>query len=318
MIPATVSQLVADKFQQAQASESVVFKKLDAKNVKDPKSGMRYSVSLVPSLSEKPEFGQTAEGDDPLANSEPELTVLEDLDGSGELKLVLNKYPVTENHSLLITNKFKNQLDALSPEELTTAYRLVCKMDNEDENKRHLVIYNSGPASGSSQSHKHLQLVEIPRNFTPFQDVLTNGKDHFLPNLKQEPLQDGKVSFAHFVLPLPEDADEVNEDLLAMCYFSLLQRTLTFFQDWLNETPDLVKSYNLLMTKNWICLVPRSAIKAKTLNVGFNALGYAGILLIKDQESFDKVIENPAVVNELLGECGFPNTEGVKPNEYNY
>lgn len=318
MIPATVSQLVSDKFQEAQKNNNVVYNKLDSKIVKDKETGMRYSVTLLPSLNDKPEFGETVESEDPLAAHEPELLVLEDIDGSGNLKLVLNKFPTTENHSLLITNEFKNQLSALSPEELMTSYRLISKMDDEDEGRRHMIIYNSGPQSGSSQKHKHLQLVELPKKFTPFQDVLTNGKDHFLPNLKQEPLQDDKVSFAHFVLPLPEESEEVSEDLLAMCYFSLLQRTLTFFQDWLNETPDLVKSYNLLLTKNWICLVPRSSIKAKSLNVGFNSLGYAGILLIKDQESFDKIIETPTIVNDLLLECGFPNTAGVKPNEYNY
>ncbi|CAB4253344.1 similar to Saccharomyces cerevisiae YDR530C APA2 Diadenosine 5',5''-P1,P4- tetraphosphate phosphorylase II (AP4A phosphorylase), involved in catabolism of bis(5'-nucleosidyl) tetraphosphates [Maudiozyma barnettii] len=318
MISATVSQLVNDKFQEAQKNNNVVFKKLDSKNVKDSKTSMRYSVSLVPSLIEKPEFGQTDASEDPLAASEPELLVLDDLDGSGHLKLVLNKFPIVENHSLLITNEFKDQLSALTPEELMTSYKLITKMDNEDENKRHMVIYNSGPQSGSSQNHKHLQLIELPQKFIPFQDTLTNGKDHFLPSIKDEPLQDNKVSFAHFVLPLPEESEEVTEDLLAMCYFSLLQRTLTFFQDWLNETPDLVKSYNLLLTKQWICLVPRSNIKAKSLNVGFNALGYAGILLIKDQESFDEIIETPTIVDDLLLECGFPSTAGIKPNEYNY
>lgn len=318
MIPATISQLVSDKFQEAQKNNNVVYKKLDSKLIKDKETGMRYYATLLPSLNDKPEFGDTAESEDPLAAHEPELLVLEDIDGSGNLKLVLNKFPTTENHSLLITNEFKNQLSALTPEELMTSYRLISKMDNEDEDKRHMIIYNSGPQSGSSQKHKHLQLFELPEKFTPFQDVLTNGKDHFLPNIKEEPLQDDKVSFAHFVLPLPEESEEVTEDLLAMCYFSLLQRTLTFFQDWLNETPDLVKSYNLLLTKKWICLVPRSSIKAKSLNVGFNSLGYAGILLIKDQESFDKIIETPTIVNDLLLECGFPNTAGVKPNEYNY
>lgn len=316
-IPATISQLVNDKFEQAQKTKNVVFEKLDTKTIKDSKTGMRYWVSLTPSLEEKPEFGETND-DDPLAKHEPELTVLDDMDGSGNFKLVLNKYPVVENHSLLVTNEFRDQSSALTPQELATSYKLICKMDDEETNKRHLVIYNSGPHSGSSQKHKHLQLCELPKNFIPFQETLSNGRDHFLPSLKEEPLQDSKVSFSHFVLPLPESSDEVDEDLLAMSYFSLLQRTLTFFQDWLNETPDLVKSYNVLLTKKWICLVPRSNIKAKSLDVGFNSFGYAGLLLIKDQASFDKINENPSIVDDLLLECGFPNTSGQKPNEYNY
>ena len=217
-----------------------------------------------------------------------------------------------------MTNEFQHQTDALSPTDLLTAYKLLCSLDDEDSGKRHMVFYNSGPASGSSLDHKHLQILEMPKKFVTFQDKLSSGKEHFLPTFNSEPLQDAKVSFAHFVLPMPESEETVDEDLLAMCYISILQRALTFFQDWTNENPELKKSYNLMLTKEWICIVPRSKAFSDEMKIGFNSTGYCGMILTKDDEVFSKITEKPELINDILLECGFQNTAGQKPNEYNY
>lgn len=279
---------------------------------------MGYVVTYAPSLASKPERGDQP-GRNPFADPEPELTVLDNV-ADGEYKLLLNKFPVVPEHTLLVTNEFKQQTSPLSPKDLMTAYNLLVKLDDEDENKRNMVIYNSGPSSGSSQDHKHLQILQLPQNFVTLQDKLCSGKDHFIPNFKTEPLQDDKVSFAHFVVPLPEEEDKVDEDLLAMSYISLVQRTLTFFQDWLNERPELAdnKGYNVLLTKKWLCLVPRSSTKARSMEVGFNSTGYAGLILVKTQEAYDLIEQDPHRVDQALLECGFPNTAGKKSTEYNY
>lgn len=318
MLPKDLPQLISAKYKEAVDNGHVEYTESSSKKVKDSESGMPYLVSYAPSLLQKPERGDDPERN-PFAEPEPELTVLDNV-ANGEYKLLLNKFPVVSEHTLLVTNEFKNQETPLSPEDLITSYRLLDKMDDEDENVRHMVFYNCGPSSGSSQDHKHLQMLRLPNNFITLQDKLCSGKEHFLPNFKTEPLQDDKVSFAHFVLPLPESKDEVDEDLLAISYISLIQRALTFFQDWTNERPDLQnnKGYNVLLTKKWICVVPRSATKAKSLDIGFNATGYAGLILVKHQEVFDQIQEDSHLVDKTLLECGFPNTAGVKSNEYNY
>lgn len=288
---------------------------------------MQYLIHYAPALAAKDSSStkDQSNNEDPFAHPVPELTVLDDLNGTGSYQLLLNKFPVVPEHVLLVTKQFESQSDALSPEDLVATYQLLCKMDDEDENKRHMAFYNSGPASGSSQDHKHLQLFQLPSNFIPLQDKICSGKEHFLPGFNAEPLQDAKVSFAHFVLPLPESSDEVDEDLLAMCYISLLQRALTFFQDWTNERPDLKKSYNVLLTKNWICVVPRSKSVAEiededteTMHLGINATGYAGMILAKDEAIYNKIVGEPRVIDQALLNCGFPNTSGQKPTEYHY
>ncbi|CCC68984.1 hypothetical protein NCAS_0B09000 [Naumovozyma castellii] len=309
-----LAQSISKKYTDALANGDVQFNQIESKSIRNAENGMQYSVRLSTGLLKKPERGDTPKNKDPLGENEPALTISNDVFGNGDFKLVLNKYPVLPEHSLLVTNEFKHQLSPLSPDELLHSYQLLCKLDNE--NKRHVIFYNSGPTSGSSLDHKHLQLLQIPEGFTPYQDKLCFGKDHFLPNLKEEPLQDPKLSFAHFVLPLPELETDVTDELLAMCYASLLQRVLTFFQDWEGET--LQKGYNVILTKRWISMIPRSSIKAKSLQIGFNATGYFGLILVKYKEVFDNIIDNPQLLDDVLLECGFPNTSGQRPTEYNY
>lgn len=348
MIAADIAEQIHNKYETAINNGSLKLTESTSKKLKDSVSGMPYLVHFAPALAEKPE--KPVSDEDPFENPCDDLIVSNDVNEDGSYKLLLNKYPIVPEHSLLVTKEFKDQASALTPNDLMLAYKFICKMDDEDENSRHLVFYNSGPKSGSSQNHKHLQAFKIPSNFITLQDKLCSGKEHFLPSITDEPLQDNRVAFAHFVLPLPEDSTAVDEDLLAMSYFSLLQRTLTFFQDWLNEKPDLVKSYNVLLTKNWICLVPRSNAKTTdfkpepkpeeplekiteeteeteetqepeedlTVDLSINATGYAGMVLVKDQETYDKILKNPDLIDKSLFECGFPNTSDKRPNEYNY
>lgn len=320
MIPKNVSELTKETYENALKSGALKLTETESKKLKDSQSAMQYLVSYAPSLADKPESNESENKEDPFANPEKDLVVLEDLNGDGKYQLLLNKYPVIPEHTLLVTKEFQNQSSALAPSDLLVAYKYLCRIDDEDEDIRNLVFFNSGEQSGSSQNHKHLQSFKIPSKFTTFQDRLCNGKEHFLPTFNQEPLQDDKVSFAHFVLPLPENPDDVDEDLLAMCYISLLQRSLTFFQDWLNENPDLTKSYNVLLTKKWICVIPRSHAKFNDdeLSLSINAAGYAGLVLAKDKKTFEKLNETPDLVDKALFECGFPSTAGQKPTEYHY
>ncbi|SCV02851.1 LANO_0G00628g1_1 [Lachancea nothofagi CBS 11611] len=314
-----LTEKIAAKYAKGVESGDVHFSQSDCKKLKDPKTGAQYMVTHAPSLLKKPERGdKETKNRNPFAEPEPELTVCDDLYDLGKYKLLLNKFPVVPEHLLLVTREFKPQISALDPTDLLTSYRLLQDLDDDDEQIRNLVFYNCGAPSGSSQDHKHMQVLRWPQKFVAFQDRLCSGKDHFIPDMRTEPLQDAKLSFAHFVVPLPEDEETVDEDLLAMTFVSLLQRTLTFFQDWSNEHPELQTGYNVLLTRQWMCLVPRSSSKSSELDIGFNATGYAGLVLVKHEDVWNKILEDPHVVDRMMLECGFPNTAGTSANEYNY
>lgn len=302
MLAENIKRLIHSKYAEAYENKVLSFNDGNTSIAYNSVNGMMYWIRYVPTLLTKPERGDTPTNYDPLGKHEPELLVLQNMDTiEKEFKLVLNKFPVMPHHSLLITNPYRHQNDMLTPSDLIKSYKLLQQMDSSTE--RHFIIFNCGPESGSSQNHKHLQLLQFPDGFIPFQDRLCNDVEPFLPSLKLQPLQDRFVSFAHYVVPLPETP---TEEYLMTCYVSLFEHVLTFAKGNDNKNKPPV-SYNFILTRDWMCLVPRSSIKAKSLTVGFNSLGYVGLVIIKEEDTLLKVKKNPDIIDTLLLECGFPN-----------
>lgn len=301
-----IKQLIENKYNEAYKTNSLFFNDVETITKTNSNNGMMYWIRFAPSLLVKPERGDTPSNEDPLAKHEPELLVLPTLGpqlSDDDFKLVLNKFPVMPFHTLLITNKYIDQKSLLTPTDLYTCSKLLTQMNNNnDGNTPHLIIYNSGPHSGSSQNHKHLQLLQFPSDgthstFIPFQDRLCNDKQPFIPTKDLTPLQDKLVPFAHFVVPLPANP---SMDHLMTCYVSLLQYILPYFKGSMHP------SYNFILTEKWMCLVPRSNIRAKSLPVGFNSIGYVGLVMIKELQSLNIIKQNPNLIDQLLLECGFP------------
>lgn len=308
MLAKDIKRLIQSKYTEAYDNKALSFSDGDTSIQCNSENGMMYWIRYVPTLLTKPERGDTPANSDPLGEHEPELLVLQNMDIiEREYKLVLNKFPIMPNHSLLITNAYRHQNGMLTPSDLIKCYTLLEQVDTSTE--RHFIIFNCGPESGSSQNHKHLQLLQFVDGFIPFQDKLCNDVEPFLPSAKLAPLQDRFVSFAHFVVPLP---DAPTEDYLMTCYVSLFQHMLTFANNNNNNKNEPPVSYNFILTRDWLCLVPRSSIRARSLPVGFNSLGYIGLVIIKEEGTLLKVKENPDIIDTLLLECGFPNAAKLK------
>ncbi|AET37282.1 uncharacterized protein Ecym_1023 [Eremothecium cymbalariae DBVPG len=316
-IPDNLADLIHKKYQDALTNKHIVFRKSSSKKLKSADSRVEYLITYMPNSQDKPERNDLLlKNFDPFEKPDEPLTVLNSV--NKDYTLLLNKYPVIPEHILLVTKKFEDQRSPLSPDDLLTAYQLLDKLDDEDDDKRYVAFYNCGPNSGSSVDHKHLQLFKLPDNVTLFQDKLCKGENHFLPGSNMEPLQERNVSFCHFVIPLPDEMEKVTKDLLAMTFIALLQRVLTLFQNWENDKIDLTISYNVMITKKWMCVVPRSKAVGETTPLGLNAIGYMGLLLVRAEDILNQLLESPHLMDQLLLECGFPNNAGFKSNEYSY
>lgn len=88
--------------------------------------------------------------------------------------LVLNKFAIVPEHFILTTKTFKPQTDLLEEDDLAAAHACVeayhnCTFEADGggekrkEKKELFVFFNSGPHSGASQPHRHLQLLPVER-----------------------------------------------------------------------------------------------------------------------------------------------------------
>jgi sulfate adenylyltransferase (ADP) / ATP adenylyltransferase len=181
---------------------------------------------------------------DPFLPYEPELYVA---DIAPHHVCLLNKFPVIANHLLLITRDFEPQESLLTWEDFEALGQL---LDMEDG----LVFYNCGHAAGASQRHKHLQWV--PR---------TLGDDGL--SLPLEPGQQ-PLPVPHYRCSL-EKEDPVTR-------YALYQQGLSQLQ-W---RPGL--AYNLLLTRQWLLLIPRHC--ACWHGISINSLAFAGSFFVSNEE----------------------------------
>lgn len=192
--------------------------------------------------------------------------------------LLLNKYNVLPDHLLLVTRANLPQTDLLDATDLEAALLALAAFDG-------LVFYNGGHEAGASQRHKHLQLVPLPLspgpNPVPFTPLLEGLEfEQGIAHCRQLP-------FRHAVSRIPPEwwqAPHVHASS-ALAAWERLWRAIEYEITREQEQP---VPYNLLMTREWMWLVPRS--RGEYEGIGVNALGYAGALLVRDDAEHDRLM----------------------------
>lgn len=311
-IPSNFYDTLDKKYQEAVKNEDIMFNggsainKLEQQKIGD--STFNYQITLLTSLMHRPEKGSKEKN--PFEKPEKELTILDTFGPDDEFKIVFNKFPVVPRHFMMITREFKSQDSPLSPSELVGTYTLLNKVKNESKEKW-FAFYNSGPQSGASQPHKHIQFMTLPDDYKAFGEELAHTSAPFIPNQKSEPLQNKDLPFAHFVARLPPNELDLQHEDLTMYFVSLLQRCLTVLKQ--NGAEHI--SYSFIMTTDYMMLVPRSNGVYKN-TIGINSCGYVGLLLCKNEET-QSLVNNDGPLT-ILQECGFPNTSGDPVDEYHY
>ena len=234
--------------------------------------GVRYSVRLARNLERKrTAAASSAERANPFLPYEQELFVAP----LGESHVcLLNKFKVLEDHALIVTRSFEDQTSALRPNDFAALATCLRQIDG-------LGFYNAGPAAGASQKHKHLQLVPGPIGEGP-------GRVPIEPLLELDELRGGEarvcqgaaLPYRHALIDVrdcltgPSDGDGA---ALERRYRSLLQAT----------DCDARQPYNLLVTREWMLLVPRKQESSHGVEV--NSLGLAGALFARDAEQLSRI-----------------------------
>jgi ATP adenylyltransferase len=186
---------------------------------------------------------------------------------------ILNKFNVVDRHLLIVTREFEQQRSLLTLRDFEAWWRCLGEYES-------LGFYNGGAEAGASQPHKHLQLVPLPLApqgppipITPLlAGVRGTAGAGVIPGF------DFSHRFARLNAPAeaPGAPREAFERYIAMLE-QLGLRPLPGGDAELQGGP-----YNLIATREWLLLVPRSREFFGSISI--NALGFAGALLVWDEE----------------------------------
>ena len=209
---------------------------------------------------------------DPFLPYEPDMFV-------GDLSpshiCLLNKFNVVDNHLLIVTRAFEEQTDLLNLNDFSALWFCLQEIDG-------LAFFNGGKAAGASQKHKHLQLIPLPfmadTIHLPIEKAIANivFKDSF-----------GRInsfSFRHQVAKLDlslEHSPQQAAEIMLNKYHALLNK-LDLADDAKTKQSG---AYNLLATREWILIVPRSQGSFESIPI--NSLGFAGSLFVRDRNSLE-------------------------------
>lgn len=192
---------------------------------------------------------------------------------------ILNKFPVITPHLLICTRQYAQQNQLLDLSDFTAwlmAFRFepnVTSLPNESHDADDVLgFFNGGVMAGSSQPHRHMQVV---KSQIPFEQAIANGE-----------------------LPFPHQLSlisELNPNKIHQGYLEMMSE--------LHLLPEhdngICKPYNLLLTKRWMLIVPRSVNQVGGMYA--NGINFSGRFVVKNEAQLQWLKQNGVLA--FLGQC---------------
>ena len=202
---------------------------------------------------------------------------------------LLNKFNIIDHHLLIVTRAFEEQESFLTLEDFEAMWTCLAEFDG-------LVFYNSGKIAGASQRHKHLQIVPLPLvpdgAKIPIESAIASAK--FKDSI-------GTISDFKFVhamaklTPTWVESPSSAAEATMQSYHNLLLNVGLIGNDSINYEEES-RPYNLLATREWIMIIPRSQEDFQSIPV--NSLGFAGAMLVRNEEQL-KLLKDIGPMNIL-------------------
>jgi len=238
----------------------------------------KFIISVSTALNKKPagEVNATKSAEikrNPFLPPEPDLFVEEIL---GTHNLVLNKFNVVDHHLILATKDFQHQSEPLNSKDFAALWAVISSLNC-------LGFYNCGPLSGASQPHKHLQLLPLPMLPSSSYDCPVESLIFQTPTTQNKPFIIENMPFKHASVILDQRELNTGTDDILQQSGKYIADTYCNLLDNLKKDGSLGEfSYNFLMTKKWMLVVPRK--EEKYGNISINSLGFSGALLVRTAE----------------------------------
>ncbi len=264
--------------------------------------GVRFQLRLLESLQEKEATKaiQVASKESPRPTFNPFLPYEKDLfvgDISSTHAVVLNKFKVIDHHMLLVTRDFQSQTDLLTEADFDAMVLCLNEIDG-------LAFYNGGEAAGSSQPHKHLQVLPLPMLPDPKEPSIPIGPllQKFVSS--KDVTTHPSLPYVHAFQSQKDTWSQPVERRAALwlqAYHRLLRATGLWHGEARPSGPQMAP-YNLLATREWMMLIPRSQEFYQRISV--NSLGFAGGLLARTSAELIQLQEIGPF--EILRHVGIP------------
>ncbi|MBL1209382.1 DUF4922 domain-containing protein [Geminocystis sp. GBBB08] len=259
--------------------------------------GIQFIVRILENLDKKDKAKkkQKAKQKESNSNFNPFLPYEKDLfiaDIHNHHVLILNKFNVVNHHLLIITREFESQDSILTFEDFTSLWTVLKQING-------FGFYNGGKISGASQHHKHLQFIPYPLvkeiDTLPINNlILANKHEAQIITLTFFPYLQAIVFFEDIK---QKSASELGK--MTLEYYYKLLNTLNI--DIEDKIPS--KNYNLLITKDWMMIIPRSQEKFESISI--NSIGFAGALLVKNQAELELLLQHKPF--KILTHVGITN-----------
>ena len=242
--------------------------------------GIEFLVRIAPSLTSKDDAKNALEKQNAATKKpfNPFLPYEDNLfvsDISDTHLCILNKFNVLKHHILIITRAFEHQQTLLTLQDFEALWSCMAEFKG-------LAFYNAGPLAGASQPHKHLQMVPLPLTprepQIPIQPLLNIIQFHdqvgIIPSLCI------KHAITRVEQPLLASPFKIAKASLAS-YHAMLRAVDLWTDISFNRPDEKTPPYNLLVTREWMLLIPRVTEFYESISV--NALGFAGALLVRNE-----------------------------------
>ncbi|KAI0887176.1 HIT-like protein [Annulohypoxylon maeteangense] len=301
--PPNLPALVKAAFDKARVSGDITYYPTQVA-VLTPGS-IAFQLRYAPSLALKPKAPKPKEPNgkpfNPFENPSPAMLVAE-LPPSH--RLVLNKFAIVPEHFILVTREFKPQTHVLEKDDIDATF--ACIQAYRGVGQDLFAFFNSGPHSGASQPHRHLQLLPVASMRTGLEDVDRGSQWNVLADT---------LTGSSKTLPFNVFTRSIRPDMSAeerhSAYLELYRHAVKAVYPDIeaHDEGEAQISYNFAMTGSTMALCPRTAEGVMLKNksgedigqVSLNGTVLAGTALVKNQAEWDALREDPDVLLHVLG-----------------
>ncbi|KAL7626412.1 bifunctional AP-4-A phosphorylase/ADP sulfurylase [Parahypoxylon ruwenzoriense] len=308
LVPPNLPSLVKAAFNKARVNGDLTYYPTHVVILKP--CSIPFQLRFSPALALKPKVPRPNQPNgtrfNPFESPSPAMLVA-DLPPSH--RLVLNKFAVVPEHSILITTEVKAQTHILEKDDIAATF--ACIRAYCADGQELFAFFNSGPHSGASQPHRHLQLLPVER--------MRDGLEEVDWGVEWSVLAD-RLNGSENLLPFNVFTASIHPKMTAeerhSTYLELYKRAAKAIlpHEEVRTEGEARISYNFAMTSRSMALCPRMAegtmIKSRAGEdigvVSLNGTVLAGTALVKNQAEWDALREAPDMLLSVLEGIGLP------------